>query len=205
MRAYLATLGGFLACVVSMAVIASARPASPAVAERPETVERLHTPRIVQGIPCKGHARYDADGKLAGCVLSADHDFGHLVLPADTQIRRFHPDGSPKDVHLGRPSRYDGHLVRGEGPGDWMAGFTSEGRLAYGFLADRETIDGVPCERGTFWGEITGGVIVKFHPNGKLLTCRLASGAEIDGRRYRKGDRIWLDPQGSPTESPGSR
>lgn len=204
-RAYLATMGLFLACLVAMAVMASAKPPSPssAAAERPETTERLSEPRVVQGVPCMGYVSTDADGRLVSCVLSEEHDFGHVVLPANTQIRRFHPDGSPKDVHLGRPTRYDGHLVRGSGPGDWMAGFTPAGRLAYGFLTDRETIDGISCERGTFWGEITGGVIVQFHPDGKLKSCRLAAPAQIAGRAFRKGERIWLDEQGTPVPKPG--
>src|SRR5262249_49634092 len=200
-RAYLVTAVLFLVCVVSMVVMTTAGP--PKSPEPPETVERLATPRGIQGVPCSGYARYDADGKLVSCVLSEEHDFGHVVLPANTQIRRFHPDGSPKDVHLGRPSRYDGHLVRGEGPGEWMAGFTPEGRLDYGFLVEPETIDGVTCQRGTFWGEITGGVIVKFHPDGKLKSCRLAADAQVAGRTYSKGQRIWLDEQGTPTPEPG--
>ena len=86
-----------------------------------------------------------------------------------------------------------------------MAGFTPEGRLAYGFLADRETIDGVPCQRGTVWGEITGGVIVEFHPDGKLKSCRLAAPAQIGGRAFRKGERIWLDERGAPMEGSPKR
>jgi hypothetical protein len=202
-RAYLVTVCLFTACVASMAVMASAGP-PPASAEKPETVERLREPRVIQGVPCAGYARFDADQRLTSCTLSEEHAFGSLVLPANTQIRRFHPDGSPKDVHLGREARFDGHLLRGEGPGGWMAGFTPEGRLEYGFLVERETIDGVPCERGTFWGEITGGVIVRFHPDGRLKTCRLSADTLVGGRTCRKGERIWLDPQGAPEAGPGA-
>jgi hypothetical protein len=202
-RAYLLTVCLFAACVASMAVMASAGP--PKGVEPSERVEKLREPRIIQNVPCTRYARFDADGRLLSCILSQEHAFGRVVLPANTQIRRFHPDGSPKDVHLGREARYDGHLCRGEGPGEWMSGFTPDGRLEYCFLVERETIDGVLCERGTFWGEITGGVIVRFHPDGRLKTCRLAAGAQVTGRTYRKGERIWLDPQGSPLPEPAKQ
>jgi hypothetical protein len=202
-RAYLVTACLFAACVASMAVMASAGP--PPGAEKSETVETLKEPRVIQNVPCAGYARFDADGRLLSCTLSREHTFGRLVLPANTQIRRFHPDGNPKDVHLGRETRFDGHLCRGEGPGGWMAGFTPDGRLEYGFLVEPETIDGVRCERGTFWGEITGGVIVRFHPDGRLKTCRLAADAQVGGRTYRKGERIWLDPQGAPMPEPAKQ
>jgi hypothetical protein len=202
-RAYAMALALFLACVVSMVVMASAKP--PKDAPPRETTERLSEPRVVQGIPCESYARFDAEGRLLSCNLSEEHAFGGVVLPAHSQIRHFHADGSPKDVHLGRDTRYDGHLCRGEGPAGWMSGFTPEGRLAYCFLVERETIDGVVCERGTFWGEITGGVIVQFHPDGALKSCRLAEDARIGGETYRKGRRIDLDPSGAPVPEPAER
>ena len=77
-----------------------------------------------------------------------------------------------------------------------MTGFHPNGRLDYCFLVDREMIDAVPCERGTFWGEVTGGVIVQFHPDGRLKSCRLTSDATVDGQTIKKGKRVWLDQAG---------
>jgi hypothetical protein len=83
-----------------------------------------------------------------------------------------------------------------------MAGFHPDGSLDYCFLVDRETIDGLQCEEGTFWGEVTGGVIVQFHPDGKLKSCRLAADATIAGQTFKKGKRIWLDEEGKPMPKP---
>ena len=193
----------FVSCLGLMAVMASARPHAPA--EPPGTVERLTEPRVVQGVPCQGYVRLDPGGRLMSCVLSAEHTFGRVVLPANTQIRSFHPDGAPNRVHLGRDTRFDGHLCRGEGPGGWMAGFYPDGRLDHCFLKERETIDGLLCESGTFWGEITGGVIVQFHPDGTLKSCRLAADATIAGESFRKGRRVWLGAAGKPEAKPAGR
>ena len=96
-RAYLTTLVIFVACAAAMAVMSSARPPAATSAEKPETVERLTAPKVVQNVPCEGYARFDADGTLVSCTLSEEHDFGHVVLPAHTQVRRFHPDRNGGD------------------------------------------------------------------------------------------------------------
>jgi len=195
----------FLTCVGLLALMSSAKPSKPTEPAPDGTVEQLATPRIVQGVPCSGYVRFDAEGRLESCILSQEHTFGPAVLPANTQVRHFRPDGTPEDVHLGHDARYDGHLCRGEGPGSWMTGFHPDGGLKYCFLVDRETIDGFLCERGTFWGEVTGGVIVEFHPDGKLESCRLAADATVAGQAFRKGQRVWLDAEGKPTPAPAGR
>ena len=190
----------FLSCAGLMLLMTSTQPSERK--DGPGTVDRLEQPRIIQGVPCSGYARLDPNGRLESCILAEEHAFGPAVLPANTQIRHFRPDGTPQDVHLGHDTRFDGHFCRGEGPGGWMAGFHPDGRLDYCFLVDRETIDGVPCEKGTFWGEVTGGVIVRFHADGKLKSCRLAADAIVAGESFEKGKRIWLDPAGKPEPEP---
>ena len=166
-----------------MAVMASAGPRR--AREKSERVEKLGETRVIQSVPCAGYARFDAEGRLLSCILSEEHAFGRVVLPANTQIRRFHPDGSPKDVHLGREASSRRPPSAARVPADGWPG--SRPRTPeYGFLVERETIDGVPCERGTFWGEITGGVIVRFHPDGRLKT-------PPRGRREDRGPHL---PQG---------
>jgi hypothetical protein len=78
-----------------------------------------------------------------------------------------------------------------------MTGFHPNGHLKYCFLVTDETIDGVPCRRGSFWGEVTGGVIVRFHDNGRLATCRLDADFTLAGRTFDRGKRIHLKPDGT--------
>ena len=186
----------FLACVGVLLALANTPP--PKTPVQPTTTsEDLEGPREIQGVPCTGYASFGPDGRLAGCILSREHAFGPLLLPANTQIRRFYEEGTPKDVHLGQDTVLDGHRCLGRGPGEWMAGFHPNGRLAFCFLVDSETIDGVPCTRGSFWGDLTGGVIVRFHDNGRLATCRLAADVTLAGQVVKKGKRIALDPEGN--------
>jgi hypothetical protein len=196
LRACITAGAMFLACVGVMLLLGGTRksesPGPPDV-----TNEKLDAPREIEGVPCIGWASITAEGRLAGCVLSREHSFGSVTLPSNTQIRRFHPGMTPKDVHLGRDTVLDGHACLGRGPGEWMTGFHPDGRLEYCFLVADETIDGIPCRSGSFWGEITGGVIVKLHDNGRLAACRLAADVTIAGKTYAKGARIALDPVGN--------
>lgn len=185
----------FLACVGLMVAMAHARPAKVAQQQGPGR-ENLDAPREVQGVPCSRYVELAPDGHLASCVLTSDHAFGTIVLPANTQFD-LRPDGSPSDVHLGKDTAFDGHTCLGHGPGEWMTGFHPNGRLEYCFLVADETIDGVPCRHGSFWGEVTGGVIVRFHDNGRLATCRLTAGVTVAGRAFEKGMRVRLNPDGT--------
>jgi hypothetical protein len=195
-RPYLWAGALFAACVGIMVALANTEPPKKAV--RPETTsEELDAPREIQGVPCKGYAALGADGTLLGCILARDHAFGAVTLPANTQIRSFHPNSVPKDMHPGANVSIDGHICIGTGPGNWMAGLHPNGRLAYCFLAQDETINGVPCRHGSFWGEVTGGVIVRFHDNGSLASCRLAADVTIGGQQLKKGQRVNLDPNGT--------
>ena len=193
--AWLAAAALLVACVGVMLLLAAdpqPRPAPHSAA----VSERLDAPQDIQGVPCTGYASFTPDGRLSGCILAREHSFGRVALPANTQVRRFHENLVPKDVHLGSDGVLDGHACLGRGPGEWMTGFHPDGRLAYCFLVADATIDGVPCRRGTFWGEVTGGVIVSLHDNGRLAACRLAADVTIAGQRYTKGARIGLDPEG---------
>lgn len=163
--------------------------------------ESLKSPREIDGIPCARFARYASDGQVVNFVLAREHAFGRVMLPANTQVS-LRRDRSVADVHLGKDATFDGHSCLGRGPTEWMTGFYPDGTLEYCFLSNDELIDGVPCRKGTFWGEITGGVIVQFHPNGRLASCRLSAAHTLDGRTIAKGERIHLDDQGRPIEGP---
>ena len=194
--AYVVATVLFLACSGVMLLLAHSRPAKVAQQQTKPGRENLDAPREVQGVPCSGYVQLAPDGHLTSCILSREHAFGTVVLPANTQFY-LRQDGSPKDVHLGKDTVLDGHRCLGRGPGEWMTGFHPNGRLQYCFLAADETIDGVPCRHGSFWGEITGGVIVRFHDNGRLAACRLTADVTLAGQTFKKGKRITLDADGN--------
>jgi len=194
-----------LVCLGVMLALSRARPPKSVAREAQSAREALDAPGEVQGVPCRGYFELDAAGRLTSAILDREHAFGPVVLPAATQFY-LREDGTVKDVHLGRDAVLDGHACLGRGPGEWMAGFHPNGRLAYCFLVADETIDGVPCRRGSFWGEVTGGVGVSFHDNGRLATCRLTADATLEGKTVEKGTRISLDPEGNVTPAePGAR
>jgi hypothetical protein len=186
----------FLVCVALMVVMSRAKAPQAAQQQGPPGRENLDAPREVQGVPCSRYVELAPDGRLTACVLARDHAFGSIALPANTQLS-LRPDGSPKNVHLGKDTVLDRHNCLGRGPGEWMTGFHPNGRLEYCFLIADETIDGVPCRHGSFWGEITGGVIVRFHDNGRLATCRLTADVTLAGQTVTKGKRIALDVEGN--------
>jgi hypothetical protein len=184
-----------LTSVGVMFALSRAKPPKSVKEQRTSTRELLDAPREEQGVPCRGYVELDAAGRLKSAILDREHAFGPVALPANTQFH-LRPDGTVKDVHLGSDSTFDGHTCLGRGPGEWMTGFHPNGRLAYCFLAGDQVIDGVPCRRGSFWGELTGGVMVSFHDNGALATCRLAADVTIAGQSCGKGARVALDPEG---------
>jgi hypothetical protein len=129
--------------------------------------------------------------------LARDHSFGTIVLPVRTEVT-LRPDGTPSTLFLGEDATLDGHLCRGKYPRGWVSSFFPNGRLRSCYVAKLETIDGIPCRAGSFWGEVTGGVVVVFHDNGRLQACRLAGDVTITGRTFRDGARIELDAAGVP-------
>ena len=190
-----------LACVAVMVALSRSEPPKSVERQRASSREMLDAPRVVDGVPCRGYVEVDTAGRLRSAILDREHAFGPVVLPVDTQFS-LRPDGTVKDVHLGSDATFDGRTCLGRGPGQWMTGFHPNGRLAYCFLVADETIDGVPCRHGSFWGEIRGGVGTSFHDNGRLESCRLAAEITLSGRAFRSGERIHLNPDGTPTAPP---
>jgi hypothetical protein len=186
-----------LTSVGVMFALSRAKPPKSVEKQRTSTRELLDAPRVVDGVPCRGYVELDVAGRLKSSILDREHAFGPVLLPVNTQFY-LRPDGTVKDVHLGADTTFDGHICLGRGPGEWMTGFHPNGSLACCFLAGDQTIDGVPCRHGSFWGEITGGVIVNFHDNGRLASCRLAADAIVAGEPVEKGQRIELDAEGRP-------
>jgi hypothetical protein len=194
LRAYLVAALLFLAAAGLMLLLARSEPPKRAQRQAQPAGEVLKAPREVQGVPCTGPLRVAADGRLISCTLARAHAFGSLLLPARSEIL-MHRDGSGV-VKLPSDTRLEGHLCRSNAYGDFSAGFYSTGLLKWCYLVDDETIEGVPCRHGSFWAEITGDLMVEFHPNGRLAGCRLAAAVTLAGDRHAKGERIALDTEG---------
>jgi regulator of RNase E activity RraA len=51
--------------------------------------------------------------------------------------------------------------------------------------------------RASFFSDVFGGTVrVTFYEDGKLRTCKVSQDVSIQGRTFRRGDRIILDANG---------
>jgi hypothetical protein len=172
-----------------------------AAAQQPTSVQalRLRAPTVLDGTRCARvggfldgrRATLYANGRLESCAIAGEIDwFGHR-LPAGTWIFQ-HPDGAPRHVYLSRDSSLQGHRCRGSGWGGWQTTFHANGALRTCWLAEREVVDGVPCQRATFRGEIRGNTSTVLREDGSLRSCRAAADVTRAGRVFRKGERVEL-------------
>jgi hypothetical protein len=152
---------------------------------------RLSADTIVDGVPCAaGHYWRFADGHLHRCQLSRAAKVHGVELPAKSTVA-FEPGGTWAFVFLPGTTVLEGHRCRGGGH-SYMTEFHENGRLKLCWLEHEEVIDGVPCARATFLGEVFGGGPsgVIFHEDGKLAGCRASRDVTINGRTFRKGERV---------------
>ncbi len=194
-RAGFISAGVFAACVLLLVALAAApRGSEPAARGRSE---RLDTPREIQGLPCKTRAFFDATGRLTSCTLSRQTTFANgLQLPAGTHVG-VDAQQRPDTAFLPANTVLDGHLCVGTGTHDPMTNFHPNGRLRFCNLAEPETIQGIPCQKSSFWIWVTqGGAGTYFHDNGALHRCLLAADVTVEGRTFRKKQHITLDPDG---------
>lgn len=159
--------------------------------------ETLDTPREISGIPCATRAFFAADGRLLTCTLSRDFTFGNGVrLDAGSQVS-LDAEGWPGTVFLPRNTIVDGHHCIGDGSHDPMTKLHPNGRLKFCNLVAPEKVQGVTCQRSTFWIWVTQGAAgITFHDNGALDRCLLAEDAEIGGRRLARRTHAQFDRDG---------
>ena len=168
----------------------------------------IEQPRTIDGIPCgptgKAKARLYSSGKLESCPLAVDHVLHGHTLKAKTwvYIDKF---GTLTHAWLAQNTKIQGHTCKGTGYDGWVTEFYPTGRLKLCYLAEEELIQGVPCRKGSFWGEVTGGVKVSFYENGNLESCRAARDFSRAGRDYKKRRRVYLDPNGQPISAPAEK
>jgi hypothetical protein len=161
------------------------------------TRQRLSEPQVISGVPCDAtpYAKIYPSGALESCPLVRDTTIGSHALPKGTWVH-LTPEGRLKRVWLPGDWTLQNHRCRGAGNEQWSVLFHESGGLSLCYLADVEVIDGAPCQRGTFWGEVVRTVrksaplATTFYPDGSLESCQAATDVVLDGVAYKKGERI---------------
>jgi hypothetical protein len=164
-------------------------------------LRKLTTPAVIADIPCaptgRSYAQFYPSGQLASCPLAVPTVLAGHSLPAKTWVRLAEGGGLvsvwlPQDTYLGA------HLCRGSGDRGWSVEFHPTGALRLCYLAHEEVIDGVPCQKGSFWNELRGGneTVVRFREDGRLERCQAAHDFTRNGVAVRKWAVVHLDATG---------
>ena len=185
--------------LVAVSIIAMALSAVPqAIADSGETVRRrIDSVEMIGGVLCDRtrYAEVYRSGAVASCPLARDTTIGMHALPRGTWVQ-LAPDGRLTSVWLPRDWAVQGHTCRGTGNRGWSVTFHSSGGLAFCYLSDVEMIDGVPCQRGTFWMEMwrfarrSAPLGTSFHQDGSLQQCQAARDFLLVTKTYRKGEIV---------------
>jgi hypothetical protein len=179
--------------------------AAPAGAQRPSDLTRrkLSAVTVIDGIACDAtgpaYAYFHPSGRLAECPLATATVLFGQALPARTWVE-FRSDGRLRHAWLPQDVSLSGHQCLGRGYKKWSVLFHPSGALALCFLPEETVIDGVPCQRGTFWNELWGGgrTAARFHETGRLQSCQAARAFERNGRQFSKWQVVELDASGRP-------
>ena len=188
------------AAAVLLTLLPAATPAS-AQGTHPKVVRsKPAEPADIDGVPCAaGYVfRFEATGKLSQCTLDRDATVRNAELRKGSTVA-LNPDGTIHHVFLPGTTMVGEHSCRGGGH-DWMTHFHPNGELKLCWLARDEVIQGVPCSRATFPGEVFGRkyATTEFHENGALASCIASAATDVGGQRYEAGARVTLDLDGKP-------
>lgn len=161
----------------------------------------LAHPMDIQGIFCSGDVFFYETGELSLCELARDDTISNHALPAGTVVQ-FRTDRTMEWCFLSKDAKLQGHVCRGSGRGGWQTAFHSNGILKVVWLAQDEEIQGVTCQKASFWSDVFGGGVgVAFHDNGRLAKCKLAKAVTIENIAFKKGDQIKFDRNGQLIKS----
>ena len=168
--------------------------------EPPLTKVQLRGVTVIDGVSCGPTGRASAwtflSGVLESCPIAHDTIVAGHHITAGTWLY-FNENRVLLGAWFERDTRLAGHVCKGTGYKGWSVRFHPNGSLQSCFLAGEETIQGVPCRKASFWGELTGGVQVTFHDNGSLESCSAARDIRIGSVAFEKRERVWLDRNGS--------
>jgi hypothetical protein len=158
----------------------------------------FNSPTTLNGLVVIGRVSfYSATGGVKFAYLAKDQvAWGKTPLPKGTGIH-FTRDGEPNWCFLAKHSEVKGHLLHGGGQ-DWMTCFYPSGELKSGGLVNTETIDGIPCDVGSFWNEaFGGGGRTYWYEDGRLKSAKVAKTITYRGQTIKKGRRVALNPDGT--------
>lgn len=141
----------------------------------------LAVPAEIDGIPCRGWARFHANGRLEESDLARDFTISGQPIPEGSRVA-FRENGDFWSTFLARDTLLDGIPCDG-GPLKCQTTFHPNGRVKLTFLYEDALIQGVPCESSVFAG-------VHFDAEGKLIGCRLSRDATVGGVRFPAGARL---------------
>jgi antitoxin component YwqK of YwqJK toxin-antitoxin module len=156
--------------------------------------EEFAQPTDVEGVSCSCVVYYD-DGKMKSCVLAREDTLSSQPLPEGT-IVFFSREGVMESCFLQQDTEIQGHLCRGNRD-NWQTAFHPNGKLKLAWLGKDEVIQGIPCAAASFWRAVFGGgAWNSFYENGSLASCKLADDTIIEGKSFKKGDRVTFDQSG---------
>jgi hypothetical protein len=186
-----------IALVVSLLLCATPNPLT---AQQQPALEhkKLASPAVIDGIPCaptgSWHAQFYPSGRLASCPLAVPTTLAGHRLPAKTWVQLTEA-GRLEGVWLPQDSYLDAHLCRGSGNRGWSVTFHPTGALRLCFLAQEEVIDGIPCQKGSFWNELRGGnrTGVVLREDGRLKRCQAARDFTRNGVPVKKWEVVLID------------
>lgn len=190
--------------MVVLGVAAMATLAGPMEGQGFDTVRqlKLEADTMIDGYHCgptgRASAEFHESGALASCPLFTPTIVAGHSLPAGTWIQ-LTDTGQLWSVWLPADTKLAGRLCHGTGYKGWSVRFHETGALAMCYLGTETQIDGVWCQRGTFWNELRGGFesSVGFHPSGRLRRCQASRSFEKDGVRVQKWQVVEMDEAGA--------
>jgi len=148
----------------------------------------LVEPTELEGFPCQGWTWWYEDGRLDNLELSRPLTVQEHAFPAATRLF-FDREGRLAHAWLSADAVIDGRPCRGRWKID--TAFHPNGRVRAFFPREPYEIDGVLCTASLFHP-------IYLHPDGRLRQCKLARDVTLDGRAFRKGERLVLDEAGVP-------
>ena len=148
----------------------------------------LVEPTELEGFPCQGWTWWYEDGRLDNLELSRDLTVQGHAFPAATRLF-FDNEGRLAHAWLSADVVVDGRPCRGRWKID--TAFHPNGRVRAFFPREPYEIDGVLCTASLFNP-------IYLHPDGRLKQCKLARDVTLDGRTFRKEERLVLDEAGVP-------
>jgi len=158
-------------------------------------IETFDPPVDILGYTCQ-EARYRENGLLYRVDLAEPDTLLKWIIPARSMIHFLEDGVTPKYVFLAENTWLDSLPCRGLGH-NWMTTFHPDGGVKTVWLFEDTEIQGLLVRKATFWRAVRQKAETRFHPDGRLALAWLARDAVLDGQRFRRGDMVQFDQEGS--------